>query len=90
MEQQILQGIIKNYRRGRHTMYPRQAIIEIAGVDNRAKAFSLVGKRVEYETPAGKIISGKIVDAHGNSGAVRAIFSKGLPGQAIGAKVKIY
>lgn len=85
----VVEGVIKNYRRGRHTQNTRQAIIEIPGVDSRAKAFSLVGKKVQYKTPSGKIITGKITAAHGNSGAVRARFSKGLPGQAIGSKVQI-
>jgi len=85
----FVEGVIKNYRRGRHTQNPRQAIIEIAGIDSRSKAFSLVGKVVEYKTPSGKVIRGKILAAHGNSGAVRARFARGLPGQAIGTKVQI-
>ena len=84
-----MEGTIKNYRRGRHTQNTRQAIIMVPDIDNKAKAFGLVGKRVEYKTVSGRIIAGKIVDAHGNSGAVRAIFSKGIPGQAIGSKVQI-
>jgi large subunit ribosomal protein L35Ae len=84
-----MEGVIKNYRRGRHTQNTRQAIIVVPGIDSRKKAFGLVGKKVQYSTESGKIIAGKIVDAHGNSGALRAIFSKGIPGQAIGTKVQI-
>jgi len=84
-----MEGIIKNYRRGRHTQNVRQAIIKVPNVKTKAQAFGLVGKKVRYTTSSGKIISGKIVDAHGDTGAVRAIFEKGLPGQAIGAKVEI-
>jgi hypothetical protein len=40
-------------------------------------------KNSSLESPAGKEIRGKISDAHGNKGLVRAIFEKGLPGQAI-------
>jgi large subunit ribosomal protein L35Ae len=36
-----------------------------------------------------KVITGKVSAAHGNSGAVRALFEKGLPGQAIGKHVRI-
>ena len=36
-----------------------------------------------------KWISGKIAAAHGNSGCVRAVMDKGMPGQSLGTKVKI-
>ncbi|MCX8189907.1 MAG: 50S ribosomal protein L35ae [Candidatus Diapherotrites archaeon] len=84
-----MEGIIKNYRRGRRTQNTRQAIILLPGVDKKAKAYAFMGKKVEYKTECGKKICGKIVDAHGDKGAVRAIFEKGLPGQAIGSKVLI-
>ena len=50
-----------------------------------------VGKTVEWKSPGKtqKIISGKISSAHGGNGVVRAIFEKGLPGQAIGTDVDI-
>ncbi|MEM4663151.1 MAG: 50S ribosomal protein L35ae [Candidatus Diapherotrites archaeon] len=84
-----MEGIIKNYRRGRRTQHTRQAIIILPGISKKADAFAFVGKKLEYTTASGKKIVGKIVDAHGDKGAVRAIFKKGLPGQAIGSKVKI-
>jgi len=36
-----------------------------------------------------KKITGKISSAHGGNGVVRAIFEKGLPGQAIGTDVEV-
>ena len=36
-----------------------------------------------------KIIKGKISGAHGGKGVVRAIFEKGLPGQAVTTEVEI-
>ena len=36
-----------------------------------------------------KIIKGKVSDAHGNKGLVRAIFEKGLPGQAITTEIEL-
>ena len=42
----------------------------------------MVGKEVVWKSPSGKEIKGKVSDAHGNKGLVRAIFEKGLPGQA--------
>ena len=42
-----------------------------------------------WESPAGKIIQGKVAGAHGNKGVIRAIFEKGLPGQSVGTEVEI-
>jgi large subunit ribosomal protein L35Ae len=55
----------------------------------REDAKKLVGKEVSWKSPAGKIIKGKISDAHGNKGIVRAIFESGLPGQAITTEVEV-
>ncbi|MDP1695526.1 MAG: 50S ribosomal protein L35ae, partial [archaeon] len=44
---------------------------------------------VEWKSTAGKIIKGKISDAHGTKGLVRAIFESGLPGQAITTDVEM-
>ena len=48
----------------------------------------LVGKDILWKSPASKEIKGKISSIHGNTGSVRVIFEKGMPGQAIGTKVK--
>ena len=70
-------------------MRGNQMIVEVKGYDSRSKAAQLIGKRVLWLSPAKKEIHGKIVDVHGNSGAVRARFNRGMPGQAIGAKVEL-
>lgn len=80
---------IIQFRRGRKTIHERHFLIEIEGSDNREKAEKFVGKGVEWKSSAGKAIKGKISAAHGNKGLVRAIFEKGLPGQAITTKVEI-
>ena len=77
------------FRRGRKTIHERHYLIEIEGISRREAAEKFVGKEVEWKSPAGKIISGKISSAHGNKGIVRAIFEKGLPGQAMITEVKI-
>lgn len=66
-------------------------IIGVEGVDSREKAEKLVGKIVSWFSPGKekKEIKGEIRSAHGNSGAVRAIFETGMPGQSVGQKVKI-
>ena len=77
------------FRRGRHTVHERHFLIEVDEVKTRAEAGKLVGKSVEWKSPAGKVIKGKISSAHGNKGVVRAIFEKGLPGQAVTTDVEI-
>ena len=79
------------FRRGRKTFKPRHFLIEIDGSKTREDASKFVGKEAVW-TSTGKeptIIKGKISSAHGGNGVVRAIFEKGLPGQAIGTDVEI-
>ena len=78
-------------RRSRRSYTPRHFLIEVEGTDSREKAKKFVGKEVIW-TSTGKDkakIVGKIMAAHGNKGVIRAIFDKGLPGQAIGEPVEI-
>lgn len=84
-----MNGKVVQFRRGKHTIHERHFLIEVDGVDSREKAKKLAGKEVVWKSPAGKIIKGKISDAHGNKGVVRAIFEKGLPGQAVATGVEI-
>ena len=64
-------------------------ILLVQGISNKEKAASLIDKKVTWKSPSGKEILGKIASSHGNKGAVRVIFEKGMPGQAIGQKVTI-
>ena len=77
------------FRRGRKTVHEKHFLIEIEGTVNRKDAEKFVGKEVVWKSPAGKIIKGKVSSAHGNKGVVRAIFEKGLPGQAVTTEVEI-
>ncbi len=85
----MTKGKVIQFRRGRHIVHERHFLIEAEGVDSKGKAEKLVGKEVEWKSPAGKIIKGKIAAAHGNKGVLRAIFEKGLPGQSLTTEVKI-
>ena len=84
-----MKGKVIQFRRGRHTVHQKHFLIEVDGVDNREKASKLVGKIVEWKSPAGKMIKGKVASPHGNKGVLRCIFEKGLPGQAITTEVEI-
>ncbi|MGV9173131.1 MAG: 50S ribosomal protein L35ae [Promethearchaeia archaeon] len=85
-----MKGIISNYRRGRHTVHPKQCILVFPKIESRKEANKLIGRTVVWVSPTGKELKGTISRAHGNSGAVRAHFKKaGVPGQALGTRVKI-
>lgn len=70
-------------------IHERHFLIEIEDSKSREEAKKYVGKEVSWKSPSGKIIKGKVSAPHGNSGVLRAIFEKGLPGQAITTKVEI-
>lgn len=84
-------GKVIQFRRSRSNYKPRHFLIEIKGVDSREKAAKFAGKDVSWKSPGKepKVINGKIAAAHGNNGVIRAIFEKGLPGQAIGTDVEV-
>lgn len=85
-----MEGVISNYRRGRHTVHPKHCILVFPNIKTRKEANKLIGRTVVWLTPTGKELKGVISRAHGNNGAVRAHFKKaGVPGQALGQKVKI-
>ena len=85
----MVKAKVIQFRRGRHTIKERHFLIEIPKVIRKEDAQKFVGKEVIWKSPAGKIIKGKISSSHGNKGVVRAIFEKGLPGQAITTEVEI-
>jgi large subunit ribosomal protein L35Ae len=84
-----MEGTIVNYRLSRHTQKGNHMIIIVNGADSKEKAASLIGKKVTWVNEKGNAISGKVAASHGNKGAVRVIFEKGMPGQALSSKVKI-
>lgn len=84
-------GKVVQFRRGRHTVTEKHFLIELDGVSTRKDAEKFVGRNVEWTSPGKnkKVIKGKIAAPHGNKGVVRAIFERGLPGQAITTKVEV-
>lgn len=86
-----MKAIISNFRLGKHTKSNNHMIIKIDTSKSKKDADRLIGKTVIWLAPGKnkKQIKGKIVAHHGNSGAVRVIFEKGMPGQSIAQEVKI-
>lgn len=84
-----MKGIIANFRIGRKTMYHNHMVVVVRDIKTRLDAAKLVGKEVVFVTPSKKQIKGKVASAHGNKGALRVIFEKAMPGQAIAQEVEI-
>ena len=87
-----MQATIVNFRSSRHRQKDNHLIVLVNGVDSKEKAAKLVGKEVVWKNPLGKNkveIKGRIAAAHGNKGALRAVFERGLPGQCLSTKVEI-
>jgi len=85
-----MEGVISNYKQGRHTIHLKHCIIVFPNVKTRKEANKLCGRTIVWVSSTGKELKAVITRAHGNSGAVRAHFKKaGVPGQALGTKIKI-
>ncbi len=84
-----MEGTIANYRRGRHTQTNNQMIVLVEGINTKEKAAKFLNKKVIWKSPVGKEIKGLVTKEHGNKGALKVHFEKGMPGQSIGTKVNI-
>tara|TARA_Y100000310_G_scaffold342881_1_gene448039 strand:- start:2101 stop:2358 length:258 start_codon:yes stop_codon:yes gene_type:complete len=83
-----MKGKVVQFRRGLKRIHERHYLINV-GTKDRDSASKFVGKDVVWTSPAGKEIIGKVSSAHGNKGLIRAIFDKGLPGQARNTDVEV-
>jgi len=84
----MTKGLVVQFRRGRHRINEKHYLLDV-GTSSREEAKKMAGKHVTWKSPAGKEIKGTISDAHGNKGLVRAIFERGLPGQAMSTELDI-
>ena len=84
-----MEGVVVNFKGGRHTQINNRMVLKLKDVDTKEKAKALLNKKVTWNTPTGKTITGIIKKVHGNSGALLAEFERGMPGQSISTKVKV-
>ena len=82
-------AIFVNYSGGRHTQMNKQILVKIDQVDDKNKAAKYIGRKVTWKSPSGNTLIGKIISVRGGNGVLKAIFRKGLPGQAIGKELNI-
>ncbi|KAF8469635.1 ribosomal protein L35A [Kalaharituber pfeilii] len=86
-----------SYQRGKRNNNPNTSLVQIEGVSSPAEAQFYLGKRVAFvyraqrEVRGSKIrvIWGKVTRPHGNSGIVRAKFSRNLPPKTFGASLRV-
>ena len=84
----MVKAKVIQFRRGLKRIHERHYILDV-DAKSRDEAEKFVGKEIVWTSPAGKKITGKVSSAHGNKGMIRAIFEKGLPGQARNTEVEV-
>ena len=85
----FMKAVVTSYRRSRHVQKPDEVLLKVEGIENSSAAHTLLGKKVEIHLPKSSKMSGKVVAVHGGKGIVRARFSKGVPGQALGSEATV-
>jgi large subunit ribosomal protein L35Ae len=84
-----MHGTIVNFRLGKHTQRSNYMVIKLEGISTKKDAEKTIGKTAVWKTETGKEIKGKITSPHGNTGAVRVLFEKGMPGQSVAGKIEV-
>ncbi|KAI0989709.1 hypothetical protein GJ496_000458 [Pomphorhynchus laevis] len=98
-----VKGVFVGYRRGRHKQRLSQSLLRLDGVLNKDEARWYLGKRCAYVYRAKtqqrkpwqkkptriRVMWGKVIKTHGNSGVVRAKFKRNLPPAAMGKRIRV-
>jgi large subunit ribosomal protein L35Ae len=84
----LLFGTIVNYRIGPRSQMSRWCLIQIIHESAATKPDQLIGRRVVLKYGENSF-TGRIMRPHGKKGLVTAKFRRGIPGQAIGARVEL-
>merc|ERR1712226_299188 len=97
-----VRGVFTHFRGGLKQQHCQQAIVKLEGVNDLKSCNWYMGKRVAYVYKAAKntkvvngektrsrVIWGKIMRPHGQSGNVRCKFNSNLPCAARGSKVRV-
>merc|ERR1739849_6323 len=97
-----VRGVFTGFRGGLKQQHENQAIVKLEGVSNKEDCQWYLGKRVAYVYKADKntkmvdgkrsrsrVMWGKIMRPHGQSGNVRVKFAKNMPAVARGKRVRV-
>lgn len=85
---QPIYGTIVNFRIGIKTQNPKECLIKFEHLKSASLGDQLINKKVVWNQGNNKIV-GRISGPHGKNGVVKAKFTKGVPGQALGTKVEL-
>merc|ERR1712187_383154 len=97
-----VRGIFTGYTGGLKVQHENQAIVKLEGVNDKAGTAWYMGKRVAYCHKAAKntkivngqksrsrVIWGRVMRPHGQSGNVKVKFNSNLPSAKIAGKVRV-
>ncbi len=80
-------GVITSYRRGPRSQRNQECLLKVLDVEPK-ESLKLIGLKVGWPCHEPRLF-GKISKPHGRTGTLRVKFERGLPGQALGTRVKI-
>mmetsp|Transcript_13954 Transcript_13954/g.20701 ORF Transcript_13954/g.20701 Transcript_13954/m.20701 type:complete len:116 (-) Transcript_13954:249-596(-) len=91
-------GAILGYKRNMRSQHNHTSLIKIKGVDSKEEVEFYLGKKIAYITKVKtadrngckfRVNWGKVCRAHGSNGVVKCRFSRDLPPNSIGKKVRV-
>jgi len=91
-------AVFLGYKGGKKNTYHHTALVRVQGVNTKEDTPYYLGKRVCYIYKGNKpdrqgsrfrVIWGRLMRSHGNSGAFRAKFKRNLPPKAIGKGLRV-